>query len=456
MSSLLRPASAGVPIPRDGNSDTPELRFPQPPFTGCTDDLSPGSDSGSCATAGLFRRSALSWCEGRLDAGLQFAEAAIDSVCAERHEFCEVAPFWHVALLIKARELDVAWRALNALQDSLQGCGGRPDSPESRRSPRMSATWHVFRGELLFAAGQAEEGLAEVCTGLRLAERTGVHTLRPTAYVTLALGALRRADMRTCLHYTDKLASEALLGYFGQAAGAWVTAQTAEARNGVDGAAGLIAGIVSNPLVRRQLLVSEPAAASWLVRAATKLGADDLAVTAARAARTAAAEHPRFTAIHATALHATGLLNNDPHILHQAATLQPDRWTAASAHEDLATLLAGHGNRDATVRHYESALTTYTAVGATRDAARIVNKLRDLGIRRGTTRTTEHHGDLPHGLTSTEYAVAELVSQGHTNNEVGRQLFISRHTVAFHLKKVYQKMSVASRVELAATWKALH
>lgn len=55
-----------------------------------------------------------------------------------------------------------------------------------------------------------------------------------------------------------------------------------------------------------------------------------------------------------------------------------------------------------------------------------------------------------------EFAVAELVSQGHTNNEVGRQLFISRHTVAFHLKKVYQKMSITSRVELAASWKQPH
>jgi DNA-binding CsgD family transcriptional regulator len=67
----------------------------------------------------------------------------------------------------------------------------------------------------------------------------------------------------------------------------------------------------------------------------------------------------------------------------------------------------------------------------------------------------EREGLLPHGLTNTEFAVAELVSQGHTNNEVGRQLFISRHTVAFHLKKVYQKMSIASRVELAASWKAI-
>jgi DNA-binding CsgD family transcriptional regulator len=84
----------------------------------------------------------------------------------------------------------------------------------------------------------------------------------------------------------------------------------------------------------------------------------------------------------------------------------------------------------------------------------VVNKLRELGVRRGAIRAVAGEGALPHGLTSAEFAVADLVSRGHTNNEVGRQLFISRNTVAFHLKKVFQKMSVTSRVELAVSWNA--
>jgi DNA-binding CsgD family transcriptional regulator len=260
--------------------------------------------------------------------------------------------------------------------------------------------------------------------------------------------------MRACQDFVDKLTGEALLGYFGQAAGAWVTAQVAEARGGVAGAAGLIAGIVTNPLVLRQLLVSEPAAAPWLVRAAGRLGARDLARAAVSAAAVASAKQPRFRAVRGSALHAAGLLDQDAGTLREAADLCPDRWCGASAREDLAGLLTTRRTERAdAVRAFESALDTYTAVGATRDASRVVNKLREFGVRRGTIRALEHVGQMPHGLTNTEFAVAELVSQGHTNNEVGRQLFISRHTVAFHLKKVYQKMSVASRVELAASWK---
>ncbi|HEX6359336.1 helix-turn-helix transcriptional regulator [Actinophytocola sp.] len=377
---------------------------------------------------------------------MRYAAAAADVKCQEKHELCALAPFWHVALLTKARELDSAWQALN----SLEAHGGRPTSP------RMAATQHLIRGEVLFAMGQVDDGLADVNTGLCIAERCGDRSSRPAGYVVMALGALRRADMRTCLHFVDKLTGEALLGYFGQAAGAWMTAQVAEVRTGVDSVADLIAGMITNPLVLRQLLVSQPAAASWLVRAAGKLGADDLANVVVSAVCVASAEQPRFDVIRASAAHAAGLLERDASKLCEAASHHPDGWCAASAWEDLADLLATRQReREHTVRALESALGTYTAVGATRDASRVVNKLRDFGVRRGATRVVERAGELPHGLTDTEFAVAELVSQGYTNNEVGRQLFISRHTVAFHLKKVYQKMSVGSRVELAASWEAM-
>ncbi|MFE0027846.1 LuxR C-terminal-related transcriptional regulator [Amycolatopsis sp. NPDC059021] len=399
----------------------------------------------SCDTAGFLRRSASSWFNGRLDAGLRCAEAAAAGSRQEPHELYELAQFWYVGLLIKARDLDAGRRVLDAVET-------RGEGPASER---MAAVAHNVRGNLLFAMGSVDEAMVEISTGLRIAERCGDRSLRPPSYVVLALGALRRADMRACRHFVDKLADEALLGYFGQAPGAWVTAQAAEARSGVESAASLIAGIVTNPVVLRQLLVSEPAAAPWLVRVCGKLGAGDLAKMTVAAASAVAAEQPEFSVIRGSALHAAGLLERDAGKLREAADIHPDRWCGASAGEDLAGLLAKRcSERDATIRVLESVLDAYAAVGATRDSARVVNKLREYGVRRGTTRTVECEGLLPHGLTNTEFAVAELVSQGHTNNEVGRQLFISRHTVAFHLKKVFQKMNITSRVELAAAWKA--
>ncbi|MEU5259273.1 helix-turn-helix transcriptional regulator [Amycolatopsis sp. NPDC021455] len=417
----------------------PESRFPRHPFPGAVDDFPPGA----CAAVDCFRQSAWAWFDGRLDAALGYAAAAAGAGCAGTHEPCELAPHWYVALLSKAREFEAAWRAYGRL---------RPRRTTAE-SPRAAAASRIVRGELLCAMGRADDGLAEVAAGARIAERAGVRALLPAAYVIVALGALRRADMRVCRHFVDKLTTEALLGYFGQAAGAWVTALAAEARGGVAGAAGLITGIVTNPVALRQLLVSEPAAASWLVRATGKLGERDLAGVVVATAAEVSAKHARFPVTRAAALHAAGIREGDFPRLSEASNLYPDRWCGASALEDMAGVLAARRSERANaIRVLESALDTYTAVGANRDAARVVNKLRDFGVRRGVARAGECEGNLPHGLTGTEFAVAELVSRGHTNDEVGRQLFISRHTVAFHLKKVYRKMNVTSRVELAVNW----
>ncbi|OLB74040.1 MAG: hypothetical protein AUI14_24625 [Actinobacteria bacterium 13_2_20CM_2_71_6] len=59
---------------------------------------------------------------------------------------------------------------------------------------------------------------------------------------------------------------------------------------------------------------------------------------------------------------------------------------------------------------------------------------------------------VPGGLTPTERHVAELVARGHTNTEVAAQLFLSVKTVAAHLTRVYAKLGVRSRSELAAAW----
>jgi DNA-binding CsgD family transcriptional regulator len=53
-------------------------------------------------------------------------------------------------------------------------------------------------------------------------------------------------------------------------------------------------------------------------------------------------------------------------------------------------------------------------------------------------------------LTETERDVAELVAAGKSNHEVAQALFISPKTVEWNLSKVYRKLHVASRTELAA------
>jgi DNA-binding CsgD family transcriptional regulator len=44
--------------------------------------------------------------------------------------------------------------------------------------------------------------------------------------------------------------------------------------------------------------------------------------------------------------------------------------------------------------------------------------------------------------------VAELVAGGLTNRQAARHLFISPHTVGFHLRQIYRKLGIRSRTAL--------
>jgi DNA-binding CsgD family transcriptional regulator len=54
-----------------------------------------------------------------------------------------------------------------------------------------------------------------------------------------------------------------------------------------------------------------------------------------------------------------------------------------------------------------------------------------------------------HSLTPTEQEVVRLVVEGLTNPAIAARLFMSRSTVKAHLTRIYAKLGVANRTELA-------
>jgi DNA-binding CsgD family transcriptional regulator len=84
--------------------------------------------------------------------------------------------------------------------------------------------------------------------------------------------------------------------------------------------------------------------------------------------------------------------------------------------------------------------------------------LRGLGPRCGRTRHARSWRGSADGLprrwtlTPTEDKVAALVASGSTNREVAEALFVSVHTVEANLKRIYRKLGVRSRTELASSF----
>ena len=67
---------------------------------------------------------------------------------------------------------------------------------------------------------------------------------------------------------------------------------------------------------------------------------------------------------------------------------------------------------------------------------------------------TEAGAGLEQALSEREYQILHLVADGLTNREIAEQLFLSRHTVESHIKRIYRKMAVSSRTMAVRTARA--
>ena len=91
-----------------------------------------------------------------------------------------------------------------------------------------------------------------------------------------------------------------------------------------------------------------------------------------------------------------------------------------------------------------AALATFEGVGVALWAQRARGELRATGetARRRDASTLDE-------LTPQELRVARLVAVGSSNKDVAAQLFLSRRTVEYHLGKVFVKLGISSRAQLA-------
>ena len=87
----------------------------------------------------------------------------------------------------------------------------------------------------------------------------------------------------------------------------------------------------------------------------------------------------------------------------------------------------------------------FDSIGAAAFAERARTELRASGGR-----ARERAVEMRDPLTTQEALIARLAGEGASNPEIAARLFISRATVAYHLRKVFTKLGISSRRQLAA------
>ena len=226
-------------------------------------------------------------------------------------------------------------------------------------------------------------------------------------------------------------------------------AQVLEARRGPRAALDFLADVLAGLPEHRSVLLNDPASAPWLVRVALAAGDREQAARIVTAIGEVARGSPTLAFIRASAEHAEGLLTSDVFLLQHASAQLPDPWARACAVEDQGVLLAAAGRDREAIRSLEEALREYDRLGARRGVARTRRRLRQLGVRRRHRASEQRPTAGWASLTDIEQATARLVAEGLTNQRIADQLFISTHTVAFHLRQMFRKLDITSRVDLA-------
>jgi ATP/maltotriose-dependent transcriptional regulator MalT len=187
-----------------------------------------------------------------------------------------------------------------------------------------------------------------------------------------------------------------------------------------------------------------------LVRLCLATGRDDVAVSLLPEVERIAAQL-EVPSAQGAALRCRGLLARDPDVLVAAVEAyrrSPRVVELAQTCEEAAIHLAGAGRHKLANDLLQEASRIFGSLQAARDLARLRGVARRHRLR-GPPRSIRPSTGWE-SLTASERRVAELVAEGATNREVAAALVISTHTVDSHLRHVFAKLAISSRVQLAA------
>jgi DNA-binding CsgD family transcriptional regulator len=297
-------------------------------------------------------------------------------------------------------------------------------------------------GLALLMAGKLDDALVQAEAALALAEQTNLPVVTAVARGVIASIAL---------HHGSVTEAEVALGPTQPAHGLGVDglemnrAFILEARGDVTAARETLASMWDSPL---RYTIGWPGVGPVLVRLHLAAGDRDQAASVSTAVERGASGSDAPSAAGA-ALRCRALVESDQALMRQAIACYehgPRALETAATREDAACLLG----ETEEVEQLLAALAAYETAGATRDATRVRAALRQRGVRLGVRGARQRPATGWDSLTPTEQRVAALAAEGLTSRQIGDRLYVSTFTVGSHLRHIYQKLGINSRLQLAA------
>jgi DNA-binding CsgD family transcriptional regulator len=352
---------------------------------------------------------------------------------------------WQALICIAVARLDEAFALIDAGVQAAQRDG----------TSANLRVWSMLRCCALFSAGQLADARAEAEATIEMADEIGDGSygyINHVALYILGRVALHTGDPAG-LAQARRSAAGLARGQespSGQRLGAWLTALMADGT--VASALIAPAGLeLLDPLATGPLSATSPltyADSAALTRVLLNAGRRPDAESVVARLEDFAALHPDYPFLGCAALHARAILDQDPAAALAAVGLSsadPRPLVRASVLEDAGRLLPDARGSEG-VSLLETALEAYAAAGAERDAARVRSLLRGRGVRPPAAgpRAARQWPE----LTESEFTVVSLVAEGATNRQVAERLYLSPYTVNSHLRHVFTKLGIRSRVEL--------
>jgi DNA-binding CsgD family transcriptional regulator len=382
--------------------------------------------------------------------GLRRAQAAVENIGPDTAPACR--QFARLTLADRLTERH-DFAAAGALIE-------RAGTDEGRLGWPVRSIWcAAARAELLLRSGWLLDAQRLGETAIGQCAHVGAELFAPMIVAGLLKAALRIGNLLDATSLTRVVSSRPASGglAYWVPRPDWSVLMLVAEQEGSRAALSWLSTRCAHLLDEPGLVVDEPAAPAWLVRVARSAGDRRLVEGAVALAERAHADEPESAALAAGLTHAGGLAEGDPTALALAVERHRDPWSAARASEDLGILIAEDGADERAVRQLDAALARFEAIGAVHDAARVRMRLRRMG-RRPARPAVERAGDPnAHGwesLSVTEQNIAYLAGNGLTNQQIATRVFLSPHTVNYHLRRIFQNFGIASRVQLAQLTRA--